>query len=103
MEGRDIGTVVFPDAPLKIFLTADPAERARRRARELASRGEHVDVAALARDLARRDERDRSRTDSPLRPAADARRLDTTHLDLAEVVAVMVGWARAVFGMALQT
>lgn len=103
MEGRDIGTVVFPDAPLKIFLTADPTERARRRARELATRGEHVDVEALARDLARRDERDRSRADSPLRPAADARLLDTTHLDLAAVVAIMAGWARAVFGMAPQT
>lgn len=100
MEGRDIGTVVFPDAPVKIFLTADPAERARRRGRELAMRGETVDVDALARELARRDERDRSRADSPLRPAADAHLVDTTSLDLAEVVETMAGLARRTFGIA---
>lgn len=100
MEGRDIGTVVFPEAPLKIFLTADPAERARRRARELAQRGEHVDVEALAADLARRDARDQSRADSPLRPAADAHRLDTTALSLDEVVAAMTALARGTFGVA---
>jgi len=99
MEGRDIGTVVFPDAPLKIFLTADPAERARRRARELALRGEHVDVDALAADLARRDDRDQSRADSPLRPADDAHRLDTTAMSLAEVVSAMTALAHEVFGI----
>lgn len=103
MEGRDIGTVVFPDAPLKIFLTADPAERARRRARELSARGERVDVQALAAELARRDERDASRADSPLRAAADAHRVDTTALDLPEVVELMAGLARAVFGIAPRT
>jgi cytidylate kinase len=93
MEGRDIGTVVFPDAALKVFLTADPAERARRRSEELAARGEEVDVEALTRELARRDERDRSRRDSPLRPAEGARTLDTTGLTLPEVVDLLTVWA----------
>lgn len=99
MEGRDIGTVVFPNAPLKIFLTAAPEERARRRARELELRGERVDVAALAAELARRDERDSTREDSPLRPADDAHRLDTTTLDLPAVVERMLGLARDALGI----
>jgi cytidylate kinase len=86
MEGRDIGTVVFPDAPVKLYLTASPAERARRRAAELRARGEQVDEAALAADLAARDRRDSERAHSPLRPASDARLVDTTHLTLDEVV-----------------
>jgi CMP/dCMP kinase len=86
MEGRDIGTVVFPDAPVKLYLTAAPAERARRRAAELRARGEQVDEAALAADLAARDRRDSGREHAPLRPASDARLIDTTHLDLDEVV-----------------
>ena len=89
MEGRDIGTVVFPNAEVKLYLTADPAERARRRAVELRGRGESVDEAALAREIAARDERDSARSHSPLRPAADARRLDTTGLTLEHVVARM--------------
>jgi len=86
MEGRDIGTVVFPDAPVKLYLTASPAERARRRAAELRARGEPVDEAALAADLAARDRRDSERVHSPLRPASDARLIDTTHLTFDEVV-----------------
>jgi CMP/dCMP kinase len=86
MEGRDIGTVVFPDAPVKLYLTAAPAERARRRAAELRARGEQVDEAALAADLAARDRRDSGREHAPLRPASDARLIDTTHLGLDEVV-----------------
>jgi cytidylate kinase len=78
MEGRDIGTVVFPDAPLKVFLDASPAERARRRAVELEARGETVDLAAMEREIAERDARDRSRAHSPLRPAPDARVIDST-------------------------
>jgi len=78
MEGRDIGTVVFPDAPLKIFLDASPAERARRRAAELLARGEHVDIAAMEREIAERDARDRSRAHSPLIAAPDARVVDST-------------------------
>src|SRR5262249_42197660 len=72
MEGRDIGTVVFPDAPVKLYLTAAPVERARRRATELRTRGEEVDEAVLADDLTARDRRDSGRANSPLRPAADA-------------------------------
>jgi len=94
MEGRDIGTVVFPDAPLKLYLTADPAERARRRARELRERGETVDEAALARAIAERDRRDSERATAPLRPAADAVVLDTSALGLDEVVAQMEALAR---------
>ena len=95
MEGRDIGTVVFPDAAVKVFLTAQPAERARRRACELRNRGETVDEAVLARDLAERDRRDRMRSDSPLRPAPDALVLDTTILTLEAVVDRMEDAARA--------
>ena len=95
MEGRDIGTVVFPDAALKLYLTADPATRARRRAVELQARGEAVDEAVLARDLAARDRRDSGRASSPLRPAADAVVLDTTRLALEAVVDEMERLARA--------
>ena len=95
MEGRDIGTVVFPEAALKFYLTATPAERARRRAAELRGRGESIDEAALAADLAARDHRDSTRTVSPLRPAADAQLLDTTDIGLDEVVRRMEVLARA--------
>jgi cytidylate kinase len=80
-EGRDIGTVVAPDADLKVFLTADPEERARRRARELG-----VDPTTVLVEQAIRDERDRSREHSPLKPAAGAVVLDTTDMTLPEVV-----------------
>jgi cytidylate kinase len=89
MEGRDIGTVVFPNAAVKLYLTADPIERARRRATELRARGETVDEVALTREIAARDERDSARSHSPLRPATDALRLDTTGLTLEQVVARM--------------
>jgi cytidylate kinase len=95
MEGRDIGTVVVPDAPVKFFLTAAPEERARRRALELAARGETVDVAVLAAELAARDARDASRATAPLRAAPDAIVLDTTHLSLDAVVGTMERIARA--------
>jgi cytidylate kinase len=80
-EGRDIGTVVAPDADVKVFLTASPEERARRRAVELGT-----DAGVVLREQAMRDERDRSREHSPLAPAADAVPVDTTGLSLAEVV-----------------
>jgi cytidylate kinase len=80
-EGRDIGTVVAPNAALKIFLTADPAERARRRAAELGLDGE-----AVLEELHQRDQRDSEREHSPLRAAADAVTLDTTGLDVEDVV-----------------
>ncbi|TMA48444.1 MAG: (d)CMP kinase [Deltaproteobacteria bacterium] len=95
MEGRDIGTVVFPEAPAKLYLTAAPAERARRRAVELRARGETVDETALARELAERDRRDSERAHSPLRPARDAVVLDTTTLALEAVVDEMERIARA--------
>ena len=80
-EGRDIGTVVAPHAELKIFLTADPQERARRRADELGA-----DLETVLRDQALRDEQDRSREHSPLEPAPDSVELDTTGLSVTEVV-----------------
>jgi cytidylate kinase len=85
VEGRDIGTVVLPDATLKIYLTAAPEVRAQRRAGQLGL-GDPAEVAALAEDLRRRDEYDSSRADSPLRPAADAVIVDSTHLDREAVV-----------------
>ncbi len=81
-EGRDIGTVVAPDADLKVFLTADPAERARRRATQLG-----VDSATVLAEQTMRDERDRNRAVSPLRPADGATELDTSGLTLVQVVA----------------
>ncbi len=87
MEGRDIGTVVLPDATVKIFLVASAAERARRRAAELRLRGEVVDEAAMQAEIEERDRRDSSRAHSPLRPAADALLVDTTHESIAAVVA----------------
>jgi cytidylate kinase len=80
-EGRDIGTVVMPDAEVKVFLTASPEERARRRAAQLGT-----DAAVVLKEQTMRDERDRSREHSPLAPAADAVPVDTTGLSLEEVV-----------------
>jgi len=95
MEGRDIGTVVFPDAPVKLYLTAEPPMRAARRAAELRGRGEMIDEDALTRELADRDRRDAGRVHSPLRPAPDAVVLDTTPLSLDEVVERMEQLVRA--------
>jgi len=94
VDGRDIGTVVFPDAPVKVFLTASPEERARRR---LAQRGSRIDPAELAREaqaLAARDHADSTRPVAPLRAAADAVRLDTTDLSLDEQADRVVALAR---------
>ena len=82
LDGRDIGTVIFPDADVKIFVTASPAVRARRRAVELEQAGERIDEAEVLADIRRRDERDSTRTIAPLKPAPDAYLLDTTHLDI---------------------
>jgi CMP/dCMP kinase len=82
LDGRDIGTVICPNADAKLFVTASPEERARRRTLELRGRGEPADQAAVLADLLRRDQRDRSRSAAPLVQAADARLLDTTHLDI---------------------
>jgi cytidylate kinase len=86
MEGRDIGTVVFPDAAVKIFLDAAPEERARRRARELDTAAGADVVAAMAREIAERDARDRGRAHSPLQPAPDAVVVETTDKTIEEVV-----------------
>jgi len=86
MEGRDIGTVVFPDADVKIYLDADPAERARRRAEDPAHSGAPSQVTEVADALQARDHSDRTRTVSPLTTAPDAVVLDTTGISVAEVV-----------------
>jgi cytidylate kinase len=86
MEGRDIGTVVCPDAAVKVFLDASPHERARRRAHELHGVPSAVEVDRMAREIAERDARDRTRVHSPLRPAADAVVVDTTTRRIDDVV-----------------
>jgi len=86
-DGRDMGTVVFPDAPLKVFLTASPEERARRRHKQLKDKGSGVSLAALSREIAERDLKDSTRAVAPLRPAADAHVIDSTSLqDVVEQV-----------------
>jgi cytidylate kinase len=82
LDGRDIGTVIFPGAEVKIFVTAAPEVRAHRRAIELAAGGNKVSEADVLADIRRRDERDISRAVAPLKPAPDAHLLDTTHLDI---------------------
>ena len=89
MEGRDIGTVVFPEAPVKVFLDASAAERARRRARELRGHATSADIERMEKEIAERDARDRTRAHSPLRPAADAVLVDSTDKTIDEVVAML--------------
>lgn len=84
-DGRDMGTVVFPDAPLKIFLTASLEERANRRYKQLKEQGLNANIQALLRELAERDERDANRPVAPLRPAEDAVILDCTELSINQV------------------
>ena len=85
MEGRDIGTVVFPDADVKVFLDAHPPERVRRRLEELRAKGEEVAETALAAQMKERDQRDSTRSDAPLSQAPDAIYLDSTPLAIEEV------------------
>jgi cytidylate kinase len=94
-DGRDMGTVVFPDALLKVFLTASPEERALRRYKQLKEKGIGVSLPDLSREIALRDLRDASRPVAPLRPADDARVVDSTSLTPDEVVARILGWVRA--------
>ena len=89
-EGRDTGTVVFPRAKYKFFLNADPQERARRRCRELAARGLAANLGEIEREMKERDEQDSSRQLAPLRPAEDARAIDSTGLTPEEVVERML-------------
>lgn len=93
-EGRDMGTVVFPDAALKVFLTASVAERARRRYKQLIDKGFHANLAALSRDLAERDARDSARAVAPLAAAPDAVQLESSELSIDQVVAQVVRWYR---------
>lgn len=95
LEGRDIGTVVFPDAELKVFLTASPESRATRRVADLAERGIMADFGQTLADIQLRDERDATRSVSPLRAASDAVTLDTTHLDADSVVEQLAELARS--------
>lgn len=82
LDGRDIGTVICPDAEVKIFVTATPEARAHRRFRELCANGQRVSEADILADIVRRDQRDTTRAVAPLAPAPDAHLLDTTHLDI---------------------
>lgn len=84
-DGRDMGTTVFPDALLKIFMTASPEERAERRYKQLKAKGINANIAALVKDLKLRDEQDANRAVSPLKPAEDAILLDTTKMAIEEV------------------
>jgi cytidylate kinase len=93
-DGRDMGTVVFPAAALKVFLTADPEERALRRYKQLREKGINVSLAALSREIVERDRRDASRPVAPLLPAADAHVLDSTGLSAEQVIERIVGWLR---------
>lgn len=94
-DGRDMGTVVFPDAALKVFLTASAEERARRRYNQLKQKGIHANLRALSRDLAARDARDTARAVAPLTRAADARALDCSSLAVDAVVEAVLTWWRA--------
>ncbi len=91
-DGRDMGTVIFPDAPLKVFLTASAAERAARRYKQLISKGISATLPSLRADLEARDARDSSRSVAPLRPAQDARLLDNSDLTVEKSVDLVLGW-----------
>ena len=93
-DGRDMGTVVFPDAVLKLFLTASVEVRAARRHKQLRGKGIDVSLAALLEDIRRRDQRDRQRTIAPLLPAPDAAILDTTDLGISAVEHHVIGLLR---------
>ena len=94
MEGRDIGTTVFPHADVKVYLDADPEERARRRANDPAHTGQPTSVANVASAMQARDQADRTRTASPLTAAPDAIHIDTTHLSIEQVVDQVLGIVR---------
>ena len=91
-DGRDMGTVVFPDAPLKVFLTADAASRAERRHKQLISKGIQASISALRADIEARDQRDVSRSVAPLKPAQDALQLDNSHLGVDQSVDQVMRW-----------
>jgi cytidylate kinase len=96
LDGRDIGTVICPDAEVKIFVVADPAVRAHRRALEMRARGEQADEAAVLADILKRDERDRNRAAAPLKAAPDAYLLDNSQLDIESGVRAAIDIVEAV-------
>ena len=100
-DGRDMGTHVFPQAALKVYLTASAEERARRRHKQLKDKGIDVSLAALSRDIEDRDRRDSERSVAPLRPAEDARILDSSDQSIAAVTETVLGWAREVLAAEL--
>lgn len=100
LDGRDIGTVIAPDADVKLFVTASVAARAERRWREMVARGIDVTLDAIADDLAARDARDSARATAPLRPAADALLLDTSNLDASAAIAAAIAAVNAAAGQA---
>lgn len=93
-DGRDMGTVIFPDAVLKVFLTASVEARAARRYKQLIQKGFSANIDDLLRDLRERDERDSNRAAAPLKPAADAKLLDTSALSIDQAVGEVVKWYR---------
>ncbi|TMH84639.1 MAG: (d)CMP kinase [Betaproteobacteria bacterium] len=93
-DGRDMGTVVFPDATLKLFLTASPEVRAERRYKQLIDKGIPANLRSLSRDLAERDARDRNRAVAPLVPAPDSQVLDSSALSIDAVAELIVRWYR---------
>jgi cytidylate kinase len=95
MEGRDIGTVVFPDADVKVFLDANPEERVRRRLRESRAKGDEISESVLAAQMKERDQRDSTRADAPLSQAPDALYLDSTVLTIEEVEEAILKMVRA--------
>lgn len=96
-DGRDMGSVIFPDAELKIFLTASVEERARRRYKQLKEKGIGVSLPALSKDMADRDQRDSDRAVAPLQACPDAKILDTTSMSIEAVVSEVLNWATEVW------
>jgi cytidylate kinase len=96
LDGRDIGTVICPDADVKIFVVADPKVRAQRRTLEAKSRGEDADEAVILADILKRDERDQNRATAPLKAAPDAHLLDNSHLDIESGVRAAIDIIEAV-------
>jgi cytidylate kinase len=94
-DGRDMGTVIFPDAALKIYLSASAQERAKRRYKQLLAQGQCVTLDALLADIQQRDQRDTQRAVAPLRPASDALVIDSSHLTINEVLAQVIAACRA--------
>jgi cytidylate kinase len=101
-DGRDMGTVVFPDAPVKIFLDASAQERAQRRFNQLQNKGFDVSIAQILSEIKDRDYRDRNRTVAPLRPASDAIEIDSTSLTIDEVVAQVVDLLKLKFNLVVK-